>query len=133
MKFKRDELIKRLEAHRQKIIDRTDRLNKENAEAYEQNRLAWLHKHRDDLRELAVVVADCLKQDRPLTMEDLPRGLHRGSGYLHLMSGQEPKTFTPDTQELDSALAVLNAAIGDEVSVSELQRAGIRVSRWLKQ
>lgn len=133
MKFKRDELIKRLEAHRQAIIDRTDRMNKENAEAFQQNKLRWMQKHREDLRELAVVVANCLKEDRPLTSEDLPSGLHRGGGYLSTFPpGRDVGMNRPGTGDLDAAIAVLKAAIGDEVTVSELQRSGIRISRWLK-
>lgn len=134
MKFARQSMIDRVKAE----IDRreteaVERTKQSDAE-YNKTRAAYVTATSDAWNTFANTIKRRIRAGQPVTSADVPTQLsaggfnRNGQGYIQCWTGSGPRAWEPDVAALQTLLALLESTTTDEISTTELERMGFKMS-----
>lgn len=130
MRFKRADLIARVEtaiAVQRKAVDER---NAEAAAEYEKKLAAYTAETWEPWKQLADTIRVRLRTGKPMVDADIPRRLRNGfrSQHIDTWSSAPPARQVADTSVLEQLLVLLQAATDEEVTLASLERMGFRTA-----
>jgi hypothetical protein len=134
MKFAREVLIGRVKDEiERRELDATKR-TAEAAVEYDKTRAAYVNGTLDAWNTFANTIKRRCRAGQPVTTADVPvrlggGGFNRtGQGYIQCWSESGPRISEPDVAALQTLLALLESTTTDEISTTELERMGFKMS-----
>lgn len=128
MKFKRQEIIDKLRAERERIIAEVEARNAEWAKKYEDAQRVWFEDNEDRLRNLLTIIQMVIDKRRPLQPEEV--GDVYGRVDVGRLACKPPEPEVANTTEIDAGIALLEAALDQHITLVEMEKAGVYVRRW---
>lgn len=129
MKFKRADILQRLQDVRRLIISEVEEQNAARLKAYQDAQAEWYERNRENLEAMKATIDLAIQNRRQLTpedMKDIPNGSH-----VKLWADPPPRRQVPDTREVDAGIALLESALDENITLAEMERAGVHVRRWV--
>lgn len=131
MKFQRADLITRVKAEIERRKQAMAEHNAEAAQKHEEARLKYLEATSPAWGELATTIRRRLRNNQPITTDDIPEELRTGRnyGYVAMWDSKSPTDRVADTRHLDALLECLESATDEVISASSLERLGFRMAQ----
>ena len=133
MKFKKEELIKQIDARIEKLEKHAESRNKQAEEAAAKAREEWL-KDRLHWLKFANTIRQKISKHRPITADDIPKELLDGRYSDNQIAIFRPKArdkYTANTTELEDMKTALNTVADEYITTAGLKELGFKNLRGL--